>query len=206
VDLVAWGLKAGADHTAATAMGKTPLHLAAEANKPAAVIALLKGGANPNAKTLAGFTPLHLSALSRHRLTVRTLLVNSITPVDVDSDSVHGTPHDLAKDPAIREMLEEYSMHGFLKSAMESGSAVVPTPKSKRVLRQPSLTLESLESGIAAVPTPKSQRILLHPSLTLESLETPKSQRILLQRTLSSSDRHQLKAIERANSMSLSRA
>jgi ankyrin repeat protein len=200
VDLVAWGLQAGADHTAANAMGKTPLHLAAETNKPAVVITLLKGGADPNAKTLAGFTPLHLAVLNRHRMTVRSLLGNSMVPLDLYSDSVHGTPLELAKDLEIREMLQEYLHQGFLKSALESGSAIVPTPRSKRILRQRSLTSESSECASAAVPTPKSKKILLQPLLTRDfsgqsatlSLATP-----------SNADLLQLKAIERQQQLKL---
>merc|ERR1711907_869503 len=68
VDLVEWGLNAGADHGSVTAMGKTALHLAAENTQPAAVLALLRGGADPNAKTLAGFTCLHLAVLNGQHL------------------------------------------------------------------------------------------------------------------------------------------
>merc|ERR1719181_2364534 len=39
-DLVSWALQAGADYSVANAMGKTPLHLAAEANKPLVVLTL----------------------------------------------------------------------------------------------------------------------------------------------------------------------
>jgi len=168
-DLVSWGLRAGADYSLANAMGKTPLHLAAESNKPLVVLALLQGGADVHARTLSGYTPLHLAVLNRHKLAVRALLANSVVPVDVLADSVHGTPLDFAKDLEIREMLREYSMQGFLKS---------PTAKSKRMLRlsSSSLSQELSEHG-SAVPTPKSTRILLQPLLP--------------------SDSHQLKTIER---------
>jgi len=136
------------------------------------VITLLKGGANPNAKTLAGFTPLHLAVLNRHRNTVRTLLAKSIVPLDLYSDSVHGTPLEIARDAEICEMLEEYLMNGFLKSESENAIPPMPTPKSKRSMKQPSLTRElsdqlsaSFGAG-AVVPTPKSGRILLEPLLT----------------------------------------
>lgn len=199
-DLVAWGLEAGADHTAANAMGKTPLHLAAEANKPTAVMTLLKGGANPGAKTLAGFTPLHLAVLNRHRATVRTLL-GSHVPVDVCSDSVHGTPIDMAKDPEIRKLLKEYNRNGFLESALESGRLAVPTPKSKRILRQSSLTRESSGGTTAVVPSPKTKKILLQPLLTRDF--SGQSATFSLSDTpLSKSDHHQLRAIERANLLS----
>lgn len=168
-DLVSWGLRAGADYSLANAMGKTPLHLAAEGNKSMVVLTLLQGGADVHARTLSGYTPLHLAVLNRHKLTVRAILANSVEPVDVIADSVHGTPFELAKDPEIREMLREYSLNGFLKS---------PTSKSKRMLRlsSSSLSQELSENG-SAVPTPKSTRILLQPLLP--------------------SDAHQLKAIER---------
>jgi hypothetical protein len=199
VDLVTWGLQAGADHAAKNAMGKTPLHLAAEANKPAAVIALLKGVANPNAKTLAGFTPLHLAVLNRHKNTVRTLLGKSSVPLDLYSDSVHGTPLEMARDAEIRGLLEEYSRHGSLKSDLEnSGSLPMPTPKSKRIMQQPSLTRElsdSLKSAGAAVTTPKTGKILLQPLLTRDVSGSGKFS--LSDFGTSNSDVQQLKAIER---------
>lgn len=188
-DLVSWSLQAGADHTKQNAMGKTPLHLAAEGNKAMAVMTLLKGGADVHATTLSGYTPLHLAVLNRHKLTVRTLLANSFEPVDVLAESIHGTPVDLAKDPEIREMLRDYSFHGFLQS---------PTGKSKRKLRlsssglSSSVSKEFSESG-SVVPTPKSTRILLQPLLTRDG--SGQSTRISLD--TSASDRHQLKALER---------
>jgi len=221
IELIACALKAGADHEAANAMGKTPLHLAAEANKPAAVMALLKGGANVNAKTLACFTPLHLAVLSRHRHIVRILLGNPYAPVDVYSDSVHGTPLEMAKDPEIRELLSEYSHHGCLKSALDWVGAM-PTPKSKRVSRLSSSSLLEFSESGGAVPTPKSKKISgLSSSSLLEFSEgggvvpTPKSKKILLQPLLtrefsgqstkvaSNSDRIQLEAIQRQLSASL---
>lgn len=186
VDLISWALKAGADHTAANAMGKTPLHLAAETNKTTAVMALLQGGANVNATTLAGYTPLHLAVLNRHKLTVRTLLANSFAPPDVYVDSIHGTPIEMSKCPEICEMLTEYTLHGCLKS-----------PKSKRMLRLSSSmrsqrSREFSESG-SAVPTPKSTRILLQPLLTRDISD----QSGKVRQDMSSSDRHQLNAIQR---------
>merc|ERR1739848_17899 len=141
VDLVTWGLQAGADHAAANAAGKTPLHLAAEANKPAVVLTLLNGGANPNAKTLKGFTPLHLAVLHRHQLIVRVLLDSSVIPVDVNSDPVQGTPLGLARDSEICEMLDEYLKHGCLKAGLvkrilwhaKCSRAVKLAPGSKRL-------------------------------------------------------------------------
>jgi len=180
------GLQAGADPAAANAMGKTPLHLAAEMNKTMAVMALLKGGADVNATTLSGYTPLHLAVLNRHTLTVRSLLTNTHESPDLYADSIHGTPHDLAKDPEIREMLREFALHGCLKS-----------PKSKRTLRLSSSLSRSLsqafsENGSAA-PTPKQMGILLEPllvrDLSGQSGKVPKD--------MSSSDCQQLKAIER---------
>jgi len=152
---------------------------------------LLKGGADINAKTLAGFTPLHLAVLGRHRLTVRTLLGNSFAPVDVHSDSVHGTPLELTKDAEIRALLLEYSHYGCLKSALESESGM-PTPKPKRSLRlSSSVSREFSESGSAA-PTPKTNRILLQPLLTRDLSGSAK-----MALDLSISDRQQLHAIER---------
>jgi hypothetical protein len=148
VGLVEWGLQAGACHSAVTAMGKTPLHLAAENNKSAAVVALLKGGADPNAKTLAGFTCLHLAVLNGHGHVVSTLLENSIAPcglrsstppLNVEEDSLHGTALDMARDPKIREMLEEFMEYGFLKSSVETKRS-----KLKRILLEPLSTKESI--------------------------------------------------------------
>lgn len=132
VDLVKWCLEAGGDIMAKTAMGKTPLHLAVENNKPCAAIALLKGGADPNAKTLSGYTSLHLAALNGHGGVVCTLLENSLVPLDVDADSAHGTACNLTRDPAIRAKLEEYSANefdGFFNSETKSDP-----PKQERIL------------------------------------------------------------------------
>jgi len=131
IDLVEWSLQAGADHAAVTAMGKTPLHLAAENNKSAAVMALLRGGANPNAKTLSGFTCLHLAVLNGHKHMVATLLENSIAPLDIEEDSAHGTALEMARDPTIRGMLKEFSENGFLKHSGE-----IIRSKSERILLQ----------------------------------------------------------------------
>merc|ERR550514_1799773 len=100
-------------------MGKTPLHLAAENNKSAAVMALLRGGANPNAKTLAGYTCLHLAVLNGHKHMVATLLENSIAPLDIEEDSSRGTALEMARDPTICGMLKEFSANGFLKNSGE---------------------------------------------------------------------------------------
>eukprot|EP00746_Dinoflagellata_sp_MGD_P142154 gnl/MRDRNA2_/MRDRNA2_75143_c0_seq1.p1 gnl/MRDRNA2_/MRDRNA2_75143_c0~~gnl/MRDRNA2_/MRDRNA2_75143_c0_seq1.p1 ORF type:complete len:341 (-),score=47.64 gnl/MRDRNA2_/MRDRNA2_75143_c0_seq1:376-1398(-) len=182
-ELVSWGLRAGADYSVKNAMGKTPLHLAAESNKPMVVLTLLQGGADVHSRTLAGYTPLHLAVLNRNKLAVRALLANSVVPVDVAADSAHGTPFDLTKDPEIHEMLREYSLNGFLKS---------PTSKSKRLLRlsSSSLSQELSEHG-SAVPTPKSTRILLQPLLPSDAHQLKVIERQL------SSDAHQFKAIER---------
>lgn len=138
-DLVKWGLKAGADITAKTAMGKTPLHLAVENNKPASAIALLKAGADPNAKTLSGFTCLHLAALHGHGGIICTLFEYTMVPLNMDEDSVRGTALDLARDPVIRDMLQERSASEFLKSPLHTESAGVSSPKSKKILLQPVL-------------------------------------------------------------------
>jgi len=187
-DLIVWALQAGADPNAANAMGKTPLHLAVEANKPAAVKTLLKGGANVSAKTLAGFTMLHLAVLGRHKNIVRILLENFFASVDVHSDSVHGTPLEMAKDPEIREMLLEYTS----MSVLESPSAM-PTPKSKRMLRLSACSSQQFSESGSAVPTPKSTRILLQPLLTRDF----SGQSVNLSMDMSHADRHQLQAIAR---------
>jgi hypothetical protein len=109
VDLIKWGLAAGADSTAKNAMGKTPLHLAVENKQLDAAIALLKAGADPNAKTLSGFTCLHLAVLNSNSDLICALFEHSKKPLDVHEDSAHGTALDLARDPAIREALEQYS-------------------------------------------------------------------------------------------------
>lgn len=136
-DLVNWGLEAGADITATTAMGKTPLHLAVENNKPGSAIALLKAGADPNAKTLAGFTCLHLAALHGHGGMICTLLENTMVPLNVDEDSRHGTALDLARDPVIKDMLQEYSASDCFYSQINSAGA--SSPKAKKILVQPVL-------------------------------------------------------------------
>lgn len=132
VDLVEWSLQVGADHAAVTALGKTPLHLAAENNQSAAVMALLRGGADPNAKTLAGYTCLHLAVLNGHKHMVATLLQNSIAPLDIEEDSSRGTALEMARDPTIRGMLKEFSANGFLKNSGE-----IMRSKSARILLQP---------------------------------------------------------------------
>eukprot|EP00746_Dinoflagellata_sp_MGD_P164332 gnl/MRDRNA2_/MRDRNA2_92905_c0_seq1.p1 gnl/MRDRNA2_/MRDRNA2_92905_c0~~gnl/MRDRNA2_/MRDRNA2_92905_c0_seq1.p1 ORF type:complete len:377 (+),score=62.51 gnl/MRDRNA2_/MRDRNA2_92905_c0_seq1:86-1216(+) len=109
LDLVKWGLDAGAESTAKNAMGKTPLHLAVENKQLGAAIALLKAGADPNAKTLSGYTCLHLAVLNGSSDLVCALFEHSKKPLDVYEDSAHGTALDLARDPAIREALEQYS-------------------------------------------------------------------------------------------------
>lgn len=138
IDLVNWGMEAGADINAMTAMGKTPLHLAVENNKPRVAIALLNGGADPTAKTLAGFTCLHLAVLNGHRGMVCTLLEKSRVPLNVEDDSLHGTALDLARDPAIREMLEAYSANHAANELVESPcSASTPSPKTRRIQLEP---------------------------------------------------------------------
>eukprot|EP00746_Dinoflagellata_sp_MGD_P160685 gnl/MRDRNA2_/MRDRNA2_87554_c0_seq1.p1 gnl/MRDRNA2_/MRDRNA2_87554_c0~~gnl/MRDRNA2_/MRDRNA2_87554_c0_seq1.p1 ORF type:complete len:365 (-),score=55.51 gnl/MRDRNA2_/MRDRNA2_87554_c0_seq1:274-1368(-) len=145
-DLVKWGLQAGADISSRTAMGKTPLHLAVENNKPGSAITLLKAGADPNAKTLAGFTCLHLAVLHGHGGMVCSLLQNTMVPLNVDEDSRHGTALDLARDPAIRDMLEEYSAGECLWPPAHTESAGGSSPKSKKILLQP-----VLHSGLSAL-------------------------------------------------------
>ncbi|CAG0973848.1 protein phosphatase 1 regulatory subunit 27 [Burkholderiales bacterium] len=78
VDLI---LKATpAERDVRTALGATPLHLAASNLDPSALEVLLAAGANPNAKDHEGNTPLHMAAFSQKSQHAQRLLEGGADP------------------------------------------------------------------------------------------------------------------------------
>ena len=66
-------ISAGADVSAATETGDTPLHDAASYGKTDIVRVLISAGADVRAKDAHGNTPLHVAAMNGHTETVRVL-------------------------------------------------------------------------------------------------------------------------------------
>ena len=98
-------LAGGANVTARTDNGITPLHVAAIQNHPAAIEALLAGGADIDAKD-DGATPLHMAAFKGHPVAAQVLLAAG---ANVNAKAEGGaTPlHDAADQnhPAVIEAL-----------------------------------------------------------------------------------------------------
>ena len=66
---------------ARTALGSTPLHLAAMNGNPSAMKALIAAGANPNARDNEGATPLHMAAYASRADYVQMLLEAGADPL-----------------------------------------------------------------------------------------------------------------------------
>ncbi len=83
-------LQLGEDIGARDGNGNTPLHVAAEAERPSAVTMLLQAGADPNTPNNAGATPLHMS-VRNERAEIPTLLLEAGADVNAGTGG-YGTP------------------------------------------------------------------------------------------------------------------
>ena len=73
-------LNAARNGTAKTALGSTPLHLAAANADPSSLKALLAAGADPNLRDKEGLTPLHVAAYSQNATHAQLLLEGGADP------------------------------------------------------------------------------------------------------------------------------
>ncbi|MDE2794039.1 MAG: ankyrin repeat domain-containing protein [Gemmatimonadota bacterium] len=83
-------LQLGAEISARDGDGNTPLHLAAEAERPSAVTMLVEAGADPNTPNNAGATPLHM-AVRNEGAEIPTLLLEAGADVNAGTGG-YGTP------------------------------------------------------------------------------------------------------------------
>ena len=83
-------LQLGEDIGARDGDGNTPLHLAAEAERPSAVAMLLEAGADPNTPNNAGAVPLHM-AVRNEEAEIPTLLLQAGADVNAGTGG-YGTP------------------------------------------------------------------------------------------------------------------
>jgi hypothetical protein len=89
-------LDGGADVTARTEYGNTPLHYAAFNGTPANIQALIAAGADVMARNEIGITPLHSAAWSHNPVTIQPLLDAG---ADAKAKNKEGkTPWDLAQE------------------------------------------------------------------------------------------------------------
>ena len=89
-------INAGADVTARTIDGLTPLHSAAEYGTAETITAIIAAGADIEATEIDGFTPLHWAARYGAAETV-TALIDA--DADIEAITKNGdTPYDLAQN------------------------------------------------------------------------------------------------------------
>ena len=85
-------IEAGADVGARNGHGQTPLHLAAEANKPVVVSQLVEAGADLDARDRNGNTPLHASARGGYPPVAHRLLELGADPTLVNDEGQVANP------------------------------------------------------------------------------------------------------------------
>jgi hypothetical protein len=90
-------------------LGRTPLHYAADGNKPGIIRMLLQEKADVNAHALSGCTPLHMACRNGAYDSVMAILGEKEQMVDVDfEDSRRLTPEKHTKNKMILSALRKY--------------------------------------------------------------------------------------------------
>mmetsp|Transcript_64633 Transcript_64633/g.140731 ORF Transcript_64633/g.140731 Transcript_64633/m.140731 type:complete len:373 (+) Transcript_64633:86-1204(+) len=108
-DMLRWCLKAGADVNQKTAIGRTMLHHACDANQTRCIRLLLEQEADPNVRTLSLMTPLHICCQSNSYEAVLILLGEANFIVDIDAeDSRRRTPESMTTDKRVLKCIENY--------------------------------------------------------------------------------------------------
>lgn len=102
-------IKTKADVNAQSKLGRTPLHFAADGNKPGMIRMLLAENADVNCHALSGCTPLHVACRNNAYDAVLTLLGQKEQIVDVDfEDSRRQIPEKLTNNKMILSAVRKY--------------------------------------------------------------------------------------------------
>ena len=106
------------------AIGRTPLHLAAQNGQNRSAEFLLANKAEINAKDHQGKTPLHYAAEAGRKEFVQLLLANKADITAKDDTGMHRTPLDAAEENGHQDVVE------ILKAAMDLGEAIKEAGKN----------------------------------------------------------------------------
>jgi len=108
-EVLRWCLRAGFNVNARTAIGRSALHCACNANKPGCIRLLLEHKADVNIVTLSGQTPLHMCCIYGSYEAVLDLLHGSSQIVDIDAeDSKRRIPEALTENRMITRAIRKY--------------------------------------------------------------------------------------------------
>mmetsp|Transcript_21791 Transcript_21791/g.40074 ORF Transcript_21791/g.40074 Transcript_21791/m.40074 type:complete len:410 (+) Transcript_21791:53-1282(+) len=113
-DVLKWCLRTGLDPNSQTALGRSLLHYACDANRVGCVRLLLEHQADVNATSLSHQTPLHTCcAHGSYEATLELLQGSKHQIVDVDAeDQKRQIPEALAKDKRIKKLIHRYRAAG----------------------------------------------------------------------------------------------
>jgi len=108
-EILSWCLRGGADVNARSAIRRSLLHYACDANRIACVRLLLEHGADVNILTLSHRTPLHTCCANNCYESVLELLHGTSAIVDIDAeDSQRQLPQDLTQNKFILRLIRKY--------------------------------------------------------------------------------------------------
>mmetsp|Transcript_25197 Transcript_25197/g.57961 ORF Transcript_25197/g.57961 Transcript_25197/m.57961 type:complete len:409 (+) Transcript_25197:65-1291(+) len=113
-DVLRWCLQTGLNPSSQTALGRSLLHYACDANRAGCVRLLLEHGADVNATSLSHQTALHTCcAHGSYEATLELLHGSKHQVVDVDAeDQKRQIPEALARDRRIKKLIHRYRAAG----------------------------------------------------------------------------------------------
>jgi hypothetical protein len=106
--LIAGGADPNAADTRDFGFGCAPLHLAADADDPELIRALVAAGADVNARTVWGQTPLWFACNGGRALAARELLAAGADPNSRSNEGYSPLGRVARSDPALMELLLSY--------------------------------------------------------------------------------------------------